>query len=63
MTAEQIQAIFEKHKLPASPGPALDARWIAQSGDWWVKTEKGWFWLDERKGFDGVWMLAPNGPP
>lgn len=60
-TPKEWEAVLKQNVLPSAPGPVLDARWIARSGDWWVETAQGWFWL--RAGTQPAWVHAPNGPP
>jgi len=58
---ERIRQTFEARGIPQPPGNLIDARWIA-TGDWWAKTDQGWFWMRD----DGPrmkWMEAPLGPP
>lgn len=55
--------IFADHALPPLPDTAsvLDMRWQAGTGDWWAKTEAGWYWL--RGDIKKEWKAAPMGPP
>jgi hypothetical protein len=57
-TPEDWAHILESNGLPPAPDPVIDGRWIARTGDWWVKTRRGWLWLDGRR-----WAPAPLGPP
>jgi hypothetical protein len=50
--------LIEKNGLPSPPEEPIDLRWIARGNDWWVKTEKGWYWLHNGQ----VWESAPFGP-
>jgi hypothetical protein len=59
--AKRIPGILKSNGLPDAPEAPIDARWIASSGDWWVRTKKSWYWFDNRGA--GAWKLAPNGPP
>jgi hypothetical protein len=49
-----------KDKHPDPPGEVLDRRYLTAANDWYVQTEAGWFWLDQRS---MEWKSAPLGPP
>ena len=52
--------ILESNRLPPAPEPVDDARWIARTDDWWIRTKtSGWYWLDRR---NSEWVKAPHGP-
>lgn len=59
-TAKEWEDLFTKNYLPEPPSSIVDARWIARSGDWYVRTAEGWFWLAVDR---GRWVPCPNGPP
>lgn len=35
-------------------------RYVTSSNDWYLKTDEGWFWLDQR---EMRWKPLPLGPP
>jgi hypothetical protein len=52
---------LEDNGLPAPTGVGaiLNVRWLAAQADWYVQTEQGWFWFDER---DRKWKKTLYGP-
>jgi hypothetical protein len=54
-------ALLAENGLPPAPGVPTDARWIMGTDDWWVRTEKGWYWL-RGESSSKTWVFAPLGP-
>lgn len=54
-----MENFIPKKDLPPPPEEALDYKYKTSSNDWWVKTEKGWYWYDNRT---KEWKHAPHGP-
>lgn len=60
MTDSEYRAVLVANKVPFSLGDEiLDARYIMSTGDWYAKTDRGWFWWCEQR---TNWEYLPNGP-
>jgi hypothetical protein len=57
----KVAAILARHGLPPVPD-ALEARYTMRNSDWWVRTPRGWFWLDGREGGKREWKPSAYGP-
>ncbi len=49
--------VLASNNLPKAPEEVVDGRWIARSGDWYIKTARGWYWLGSNK----QWVFCPLG--
>jgi hypothetical protein len=59
-TSDRYKVLLKENNLPQVEGEIIDCRYITRHDDWWVRTIKGWFWLDR---LTGQWKHAPRGPP
>lgn len=57
-TQEELEEIRVRNGLPEAPEDLIDMRYIMSSGDWQIKTTRGWYIL-----ISGEWKFMPNGPP
>lgn len=57
MTHEHITEILTKHSITVPQEKMLHASYTLATNDWFVQTESGWFWWDDRK---RIWVLSPN---
>jgi hypothetical protein len=52
---------IKRRALPEPPSePILVLRWVAGTGNWYLKTTKSWYWLDGRGG--RAWKPSVYGP-
>jgi hypothetical protein len=59
MRPERIKDALVTVGIPVPEGDLVDASYRARTGDWYVQTNRGWFWWDDRT---REWMLHPTGP-
>lgn len=54
---DSIREILNKYRMPLPPEDPIDIRLVFKTGDWWVKTYKGWYIF-----YHGKWEFSPVGP-